>query len=94
MIYTTGKVREFIEKYQDLPNGCRLALKVLKQRFRQNTMIVEALKSSVISGPKISSTSGKLQNCCWAIIELQLNELDFTNKRQTFDRLPDPLQAK
>ena len=39
--------------------------------------------------------SDKLQNCCWAMIELQSNELDCTtNMRQIFDRLPDPLQAK
>ena len=49
MTYTTGKAREVIENYQGLPNGCRLALQVLKQRLGQNAMIVEALKSSVIS---------------------------------------------
>ena len=103
MTYTTGKAKEVIENYQGLPNGCRLALQVLKQRFGQNAMIVEALKSSVISGPKIRNgdsaalltLSDKLQNCCWAMIELQSNELDCTtNMRQIFDRLPDPLQAK
>ena len=60
--YTTGKAREVIENYQGLPNGCCLALKVLKQRFGQNAMIVEALKSSVMSGPKIrngDSAGGK-----------------------------------
>jgi len=30
MTYTTGKVRKVIENYQGLPNGCRLALQVLK----------------------------------------------------------------
>jgi len=103
MTYTTGKAREVIENYQGLPNGCRLAIQVLKQRSGQNAMIVEALKSSVISGPKIRygdsvallTLSDKLQNCCWAMIELQSNELDCTtNMRQIFDRLPDPLQAK
>ena len=53
MTYTTGKAKEVIENYQELPNGCRLALQVLKQRFGQNAMIVEALKSSVVGGPKL-----------------------------------------
>ena len=53
MTYTTGKAKEVIENYQELPNGCRLALHVLKQRFGQNAMIVEALKSSVVGGPKL-----------------------------------------
>ena len=83
MTYTTGKVREVIENYQGLSNSCRLALQVLKQRFGQNAMIVEALKSSVISGPKIRhgnsaallTLSDKLQKCCWAMIELKSNEL-------------------
>ena len=66
-------------------------------------MIVEALKSSVVSSPKIGNgdcaallaLSDKLQNCCWAMIELQSNELDCTtNLPQIFDRLPDRLQAK
>ena len=55
------------------------------------------------SGPKIRNgdiaslliLSDKLQNCCWAMIELQSNKLDCTaNMRQIFDRLPDSLQAK
>ena len=66
-------------------------------------MIVEALKSSVVGGPKIRNgdsaallaLSDKLQNCCWAMIELNSNELDCTtNLRQIYDRLPDPLQTK
>ena len=102
MSYTTGKVREAIENYRGLPNGCRLALQVLKQRLGQNAMIVEALNSSVISGPKIRNgdsatllTPDKLQNCCWAMSELQSNELDCTtNMRQIFDCLPDTSSAK
>ena len=103
MSYTIGKAREVIGNYQGLPNGCQLALEVLKQRFGQNAMIVEALKSSVVNGPRIRSgdnvallaLSDKLQNCCSAMIELQSNELDCTtNLRQIFDRLPDHLQAK
>ena len=53
MSYTTGRAKKVIEDYQGLPNGCQLALLVLKERFGQNAMIVQALKSSVISGPKI-----------------------------------------
>ena len=103
MTYTTGKAKEVIENYQGLPNGCRLVLQALKQRFGQNAMIVEALKSSVVGGPKIRNgdsasllaLSDKLQNCRWAMIELQSNELDCTtNLRQIFDRPPDPLPAK
>ena len=45
MTYTTGRAREVIENYQGLPNGCRLALQALKQRFGQNAVIVEARKS-------------------------------------------------
>ena len=103
MTYTTGKPKELIENYLGLLNGCRLALQVLKQRFGQNAMIVEALKSSVVCGPRIRNgdcaallaLSDKLQNCCWPMIELQSNELDCTtNLWQIFDRLPDPLQAE
>ena len=103
MTYTTGSAKEAIENYQGLSNGCRLALQVPKQRFILNAMIVEALKSSVVSGPKIRNgdsaallaLSDKLQNCCWAMIELNSNELDCTtNLRQIYDHLPDPLQTK
>ena len=31
--YSTAKEREVTENYQGLPNGCRLALQALKQRF-------------------------------------------------------------
>ena len=103
MSYTTGRAKKVIENNQGLPNGCQLALLVLKERFGQNAMIVQALKSSVISGPKIRAgdsaallaLSDKVENCCWAMIELQSSELDCTtNLQQIFDRLPDHLQAK
>ena len=75
---TSGKAREVIENYQGLPNSCQLALQVLKQRFGQTAMIVETLKSSVITGPRLRSgdtaalqaLSDKVQSCCWAMIEL------------------------
>ncbi|PFX30400.1 hypothetical protein AWC38_SpisGene4851 [Stylophora pistillata] len=63
----------------------------------------EALKSSVVGGPKIRNgdrtallvLSEKLQNCYWAMIELNSNELDCsTNLQQIYDRLPDPLPTK
>ena len=66
-------------------------------------MVVEALKSSVIRGPRIKdgdsegllALSDKIQNCCWAMIELQSGELDCTtNLKQIYDRLPDHLQSK
>ena len=103
LTYTTGRARKVIETYQGLPNGCQLALQVLKQRFGQNAMVVEALKSSVIRGPRIKdgdsegllALSDKIQNCCWAMIELQSGELDCTtNLKQIYDRLPDHLQSK
>ena len=83
---TSGKPREVIENYQGLPNSCQLALQVLKQRFGQTAMIVETLKSSVITGPRLRSgdtaalqaLSDKVQSCCWAMIELNSNELDCT----------------
>ena len=101
--YTTGRAKEVIESYQGLPNGCQRALQVLKQRFGQNSMIVQALKSSVVSSPKLRSgdsagllaLSDKLENCCWSVTELESNELDCTtNLQQIYDRLPDPLQRK
>ena len=100
---TSGKAREVIENYQGLPNSCQLALEVLKQRFGQTAMIVETLKSSVITGPRLRSgdtaalqaLSDKVQSCCWAMIELNSNELDCTtNLRQIYDRLPDPLRTR
>lgn len=66
-------------------------------------MIIEALRAFVIGGLEIRngdsaallSLSDKLQNRCWAMIELQSNELDCTaTLQQIFDHLPDPLQAK
>ena len=103
MSYTTGRAKKVVENYQGLPHGCQLALIVVKERFGQNAMIVQALKSSAISGPKITAgdsaallaLSDKVENCCWVMIELQSTELDCTtNLRQIFDRLPDHLQAK
>ena len=41
--YTTGSTTEATENHQGLPNGCRLALQVLRQRFGQNALIIEAL---------------------------------------------------
>ena len=83
MSYTTGRAKEVIENFQGLPNGCQLALLVLKERFGQNVMIEQALKSSVISGPKIRAgdstallaLADKVENRCWAMIELQFSEL-------------------
>ena len=66
-------------------------------------MIVETLKSSAITGPRLrngdtaalQALSDKVQTCCWAMIELNSNELDCTtNLRQKYDRLPDPLQTR
>ena len=103
MTYTAGKAREVVENYRGLPNGCHIALQMLRQRFGQNAMVVEALKSSVVNGPKLKNgdsaallaLSDKVQNCRWAMIELQSKELDCTtNLRQIYDRLPYPLQAK
>ena len=99
MTYTAGKAREVVENYRGLPNGSHIALQMLRQRFGQNAMVVEALKSSVVNGPKLKNgdsaallaLSDKVQNCCWAMIELQSKELDCTtNLRQIYDRLPYP----
>ena len=66
-------------------------------------MIVETLKSSVITGPRLRSgdtaalqaLSDKVQSCRWEMIELNSNELHYTtNLRQIYDRLPDPLQTR
>ena len=103
MSYTTGRAREAIKNYEGLPNGCRLALQVLKERFGQNSMIIQALKSAVIIGPRIGpndntalmTLSDKVENCYWSMIELQSNELNCTtNLRHIYDRLPDALQRK
>ena len=76
--YTTGRARKVIKNYQGLPNDSELALSVLRQRFGQNAMIVQALKSSVVGGPWIRAgdsasllaLSDKVENCCWAMFEL------------------------
>ena len=103
MTYTTGKARQAIEYYEGLPNGCQLALNVLEQRFGQSAMIVQALKSSVIQGPKLKAYdsagllafSDKLENCYWSMVELNSAELDCTtNLKLIYDRLPDSLQRK
>ena len=52
LAYTTGRARRIIDNYQVLPNGCQIALQVLKQRFGQNAITVEAFKASVVRGPK------------------------------------------
>ena len=101
--YTTGRAKAVIENYNGLPNGCQLALKVLEHRYGQNAMIVQALKSSVTDGSKIRpgdntallASSGKIENCCWAMTELQSCELDCTtNLRHIYDRLPGHLLGK
>ena len=104
--YTTGRAKAVVENsYNELPNGCQLALKVLEHRFGQSAMIVQALKSSVTDGPKIRpgdnaallALSDKTENYCWAILitELQSCELDCTtNLRYIYDRLPGHLQGK
>ena len=103
LAYTTGNARRIIENYQGLPNGCQIALQVLRQRFGQNAVIVEALKASVLRGPKLRAgdsealltLSDKIENCCHAMKELDSCELDCTsNLKQIYDRLPDHLQAK
>ena len=78
LAYTSGRARRIIENYQGLPNGCQIALQVLKQRFGQNAMIVEALKASVLRGPRLRegdseallTLSDKIENCCHAMEEL------------------------
>ena len=66
-------------------------------------MIVQAMKSSVTGWPKIRpgdnaallALSDKIENCCWAMTELQACELDYTtNLRHIYDRLPGHLQRK
>ena len=49
MSYTTvlGKASRTLKAYQ----MARLALQVLKQWFGQNALVIEGLKSSVVSGP-------------------------------------------
>ena len=73
------------------------------QRFGQNAMITEVLNSSIINGPRIKAgdsgallpLSDKIQNCCWAMIELQSSELNSTtNLTQIYYRLPGHLQGK
>ena len=102
--YTTGRAKAVVKNsYNELPNGCQLALKVLEHRFGQSAMIVQALKSSVTDGPKIRpgenaallALSDKTENYCWVILmtELQSCELDCTtNLRYIYDRLPGHLQ--
>ena len=103
LAYTTGKARTIIENYQGLPNGCQIALQVLRQRFGQNAMIVEVLNASVLRGPKLRAgnsealltLSDKIENCCNAMKELDSCELDCTtNLKQIYDHIPDHLQAK
>ena len=76
---------------------------MLEHRFGQSATIVQALKSSVTDGPKIRpgdnaallALSDKIENCCWAMSELQSCELDCTtNLRHIYDRLPGHLQGK
>ena len=63
-------------------------------------MIVEALKASVLWGPKIREgdsealllLSDKIENCCHAMRELNSSALDCTTYlKQIYDRLPDYL---
>jgi len=46
-------------------------------------------------GVALLALSYKLENCCYAMVELNSNELNCTtNLRQNYDRLPEPLQRK
>ena len=38
--------------------GCDMARNSLKKRFRENTMIIEELESSVVTGPKVRDGEG------------------------------------
>ena len=71
MGYTTGRAQRVIENYQGLLNGCQLALEVLKQRFAQNGPRIKAGDSGALL-----AQSDKIQNCCWAMTELQSSELN------------------
>ena len=89
---------------KDCPTDVRqLALHALHQRFGQNAMIVQALKSAIIERPKLRANdnagllalSDRLENCYWSVIELKSTELDCTtNLKLIYDRLPHSLQRK
>ena len=60
MQYLDGKAKEAVERYEGMGSGALLeALSVLKTRFGQPYMIVDAFIVSIVRGPSVMKGDGE-----------------------------------
>ena len=99
MQYLDGKAKEAVERYEGMgPGALAEGLNVLKTRFGQPYMIVDALIYSVDSeGPSIANGDGKalqkLADKCQSVLKIlklinSLNEMNSDHLRKVVARLP------
>ena len=98
MQYLDGKAKEAIERYEGMgPGALAEALNVLKTRFGQPYMIVDAFIVSIMKGPSIANGDGKalqkLADKCQSVLKIlesmnSLNEINSDHLRKMVARLP------
>ncbi len=98
MQYLDGKAKEAVERYEGMGSGALLdALSVLKYRFGQPYMIVDAFIVSIVKGPSIANGDGKslqkLADKCQSVLKTlesmrSLNEINTDHIRKVVARLP------
>ena len=92
------KAKEAVERFEGMGSGALAeALNVLKTRFGQSYMIVDAYIGSIVKGPSIANGDGKaLQkraDKCQAVLKIfesmnSLNEINSDHLRKVVARLP------
>ena len=98
MQYLDGKAKEAVERFEGMGSGALAeALNVLKTRFGQSYMIVDAYIGSIVKGPSIANGDGKaLQkraDKCQSVLKIfesmnSLNEINSDHLRKVVARLP------
>ena len=98
MQYLDGKAKEAVERYEGMgPGALAEALNVLKTRFGQPHMIVDAFIVSIVKGPSIANGDGKalqkLADKCQSVLKIlesmnSLNEINSDHLRKVVARLP------
>ena len=93
-----GKAKEAVERYEGMGSGALLeALSVLKTRFGQPYMIVDAFIVSIVKGPSVMNGDGKslqkLADKCQFVLKTlesmkSLNEINTDHMRKIVARLP------
>ena len=104
MQYLDGRAKEAVENYEGMGDGAlEEALSVIKTRFGQPYMIVEASIGSLVKGPSVVSGDGKglqkLADKCQSVYKTLrsmkcLGEVNTDHLRRVVARLPYYYQAK